>query len=90
MALCKTGQGIVDIRGSVGGVYFSRDKSGLHCAANPRTVHQRSDAQNKQRAAFTQARAYSKDERTVSYNIYRALNGLSMQDPPVDYQIPSL
>lgn len=36
MALIKTGQGITDIRGQMGGVYFSRDKTGLHERAMPR------------------------------------------------------
>lgn len=36
MALVKTGQGITDIRGQLGGVYFSRDKTGLHERAMPR------------------------------------------------------
>ncbi|GAI71354.1 unnamed protein product [marine sediment metagenome] len=38
MTLCKTGQGITDIRGGTGGVYFTRDRSGLHCAAKPRKI----------------------------------------------------
>lgn len=76
MSLIKTGQGITDIRGGFGGVYFHRDKSGLHSCSKPRTVHRRSAGQNKQRNCFTKARTYSKDERTVSYLIYRCLNGL--------------
>ena len=90
MALVRTGDGVTDIRGGFGGVYFSRDKSGLHCCAKPRRVHQETAAQRKQRAAFIQARAFSSDPRCVSYNIYRALNGLSMELPPTDYQIPHL
>jgi len=90
MALVKTGGGITDIRGGLGGVYFSRDKSGLHCSAKPRHVQQRSDAQNTQRSAFTQARAYSKIERYVSWNIYRILNGLSPTDPPWYFSISKL
>ncbi|MBA7611864.1 hypothetical protein ES703_19095 [subsurface metagenome] len=85
MALIRTGQGITDIRGGFGGVYFHRDKSGLHIAAKPRRVKQRTSAQNKQRNAFSVARAYSKVNRFVSYNIYRALNSLSPKDPPIDY-----
>jgi len=90
MATVKLGAGLTDISGSIGGVYFHRDKSGLHSCAKPRKVKNRSDAQQKQRAAFITARAYSKDERTVSYNIYRALNGLPMAEPPTDYTIPNL
>lgn len=90
MTLIKTGGGVTDIRGGFGGVYFHRDKSGLHSSSKPRTVHRRSAAQKKQRAAFIKARAYSKDERVVSYNIYRALNDLPMQDPPPDYNPPGL
>ncbi|MBA7477988.1 hypothetical protein ES707_13403 [subsurface metagenome] len=87
MSLIKTGGGVTDIRGGFGGVYFTRDKSGLHSSAKPRRVHQITDAQRKQRNAFIQARAYSTDPRVVSY---RALNGLPMADPPADYQIPGL
>ena len=82
--------GIVDIRGGLGGVYFHRDKSGLHSNSMPRKIRRRSTAQDLQRKAFVQARAYSTDPRTVSFNIYRALNGLPMADPPFDYQIPHL
>lgn len=90
MALIETGSGITDIRGGFGGVYFHRDKSGLHCCAKPRTVHRRSSLQDTQRRAFARARTFSKDNRTVSYNIYRALFGLPMALPPLDYQIPRL
>ena len=76
MALIRTGQGITDIRGGLGGVYFSRDKSGLHILPKPRRVSQRTTAQNKQRNAFTKARSFSTNNRVVSYNIYRALTGL--------------
>lgn len=90
MTLVKTGGGVTDIRGGFGGVYFTRDKSGLHSSAKPRTVRRLSSAQLKQRNAFRQARAFSTDPRVVSYNIYRALNGLPMEQPPADYQIPKL
>lgn len=90
MALIKTGGGIADIRGGFGGVYFTRDKTGLHCTAKPRRVQQRTSAQHKQRNAFSVARAYSKVNRVVSYNIYRALNNLAPKDPPIDYQPPGL
>jgi len=85
MALIRTGGGVTDLRGGFGGVYFTRDKSGLHTTAKPQRVKQRTSAQNKQRNAFSAARAFSKVNRTVSYNIYRALNSLSPKDPPVDY-----
>lgn len=81
MTLIKTGGGLTDIRGGFGGVYFHRDKSGLHSSAKPRTVHRRSAAQDLQRKAFTAARALSKDNRTVSYNIYRYLNDLPLAQP---------
>lgn len=90
MSLIKTGPGITDIRGGFGGVYFTRDKSGLHCSKQPRNIHRRTTDQDLQRKAFAKARAYSKDPRIVSYNIYRALNKLPMADPPPDYEIPKL
>lgn len=101
MTLCKPGQGVTDIRGGIGGVYFSRDKSGLHIARKPRVVHRRTTKQDKQRRAFTQARTYCRSQltadkpkdwlnRCVSYNIYRLLNDLNPQTPPIDYQIPTL
>lgn len=64
------------MRGPLGGVYFSRDRSGLHCLAKPRRVNQGTPAQQKQRNAFIKARTYTKDPRWVSYYIYRALNNL--------------
>jgi len=76
MSLIKTGQGITDIRGGLDGVYFTRDKSGLHCTTKPRRVHQITPAQRRQRNAFIKARTYTKDPRWVSYYIYRALNDL--------------
>ncbi len=87
MTLVRTGQGVTDIRGSLGGVYFTRDKFGLHCSAKPRRVDQGTPAQQKQRAAFIKARTFCRNElfadkpknwlnRCTSYNIYRALNDL--------------
>jgi len=90
MALVKCGNGITDIRGGCGGVYFTRDRSGLHVSAKPRIIQQRSPAQIKQRNAFISARQFSTDERTVSYNIYRALNNLPSAEPPLDYSIINL
>jgi len=87
MALCKTGDGVTDIRGGFGGVYFTRDKSGLHVSAKPRRVHQKTTGQQTQRNAFITARSYSTDPREVSYNIYRVLNGLAPGPVPDDYQI---
>lgn len=89
MSLIKCGQGITDIRGGMGGVYFHRDKSGLHSSTKPRTVYRRSAAQNIQRNAFIKTRTFCKNERfadkpkdwlnrCVSYNIYRALNDLDV------------
>lgn len=76
MALCRFGQGVVVMAGSVGGVYYHRDKSGSHCCSHPRKVKMRSPAQAAQRNAFARARAFSTDNRVVSYLIYRALNNL--------------
>lgn len=76
MTLVRTGQGVTDIRGGTGGVYFTRDKSGLHCAAKPRKIKKTSPQQRIQRNAFSKARTYSKDNRTVSYLIYLALNNI--------------
>lgn len=85
MALIRTGPGIVDIRGGFGGVYFHRDKYGLHSCSKPRNIQQRTAAQAKQRGAFSKSRSFSTDNRSVSYNIYRVLNNLTPQDPPIDY-----
>lgn len=82
MALITVGNGVTDIRGGLGGVYFTRDKGGLHCSAKPRRVHQRTEHQDRKRKAFSRARAFSKDNRTVSYNIFRAYWGLDMKEPP--------
>lgn len=90
MALVRTGGGITDIRGGLGGVYFSRDRFGLHSSSKPRNIHRRSADQDRQRRAFSKARAYSTDPRFVSYNIYRILNGLEPADPPPDFQIGTL
>lgn len=90
MTLIKTGLGISNITGGFGGVYFTRDNSGLHQTAKPRRVRQGTPAQVKQRNAFMKARTFCKDDRCVSYNIYRALNNLPLQQPPLDYQIPKL
>lgn len=38
MALIKTSNEIADIRGQLGGIYFTHDKSGLHISAMPRVV----------------------------------------------------
>jgi len=85
MALLQLGNMITDARGKVSGVYFSRDRSGLHCSVCPRVVKRRTPAQDKQRRAFTLARNFSTVNRTVSYNIYRALNNLGMKEPPLTY-----
>lgn len=90
MSLVKFGGGIVGITGTFAGQHFKRDRSGSHICRMQRRVRSRSSAQDKQRKAFVRARAFSTDNRVVSYNIYRALNGLPMQLPPFDYQIPHL
>lgn len=86
MALVQTGSGILDIRGGFGGVYFTRDNSGLHMTAKPRRVHQRTPHQDRKRKAFIQAREFSTNNRTVSYNILRAYWGLPMCEPPASYR----
>ncbi|MCK5616728.1 hypothetical protein KAR91_83475 [Candidatus Pacearchaeota archaeon] len=101
MSLIKTGGGVTDIRGGFGGVYFTRDKSGLHSSAKPRRVHQRTEAQGKQRGGFIAAQGYCRVEmsadkpknwliRCVSFNIYRAINGLSLEHPPTNYNPSTL
>jgi len=85
MALAKTGPEIVDIKGGLGGVYFHRDRFGLHCCSKPRNIQRRTPAQDAQRSAFSQARSFSTDNRSVSYNIYRVLNGLLPTEPPIDF-----
>jgi hypothetical protein len=101
MTLVKTGSGISDIRGSVSGSYFSRDKSGLHMSRHPRSIRRRSALQDKRRKAFIAARQFCRVDpnndgtksflnRCVSLNIYRIYNGLSPQTPPINYQPPSL
>lgn len=85
VALIKTSGGATDIRGGFGGVYFTRDKSGLHSTAKPRRVYQRTVHQDRKRKAFSRARSYSKVNRVVSYNIFRAYLDLPMADPPIDY-----
>lgn len=90
MALAKTGNGVTDISGSIAGNVFARDSSGLHVRSTPRHVNSPTPAQLNQRRAFARARAFSKDPRVVSYNIYRALNNLPLQNPPPDYQPPGL
>lgn len=52
MSLLKLGPDVSDITGKYGGVYFHRDKYGLHCSKNPRQVNQRTPAQMAQRKAF--------------------------------------
>jgi hypothetical protein len=39
MALAKTGNGITEIRGKFGGVYFKKDSAGQHIQAMPRHVY---------------------------------------------------
>lgn len=90
MSLVKYGDGVIEITGTIGGQHFKRDRSGSHCCRIQRRVRAKTAAQTKQRNAFIRARAFSTDNRVVSYNIYRALNGLSMKMPPPDYQIPHL
>ncbi len=86
MALIKSGGGVTDISGGFGGVYFHRDRFGLHTCRKPRTIQRRTTAQAIQRRAYALARNFSTDPRAVSYNIHRVLNGLAPQDPPADYR----
>jgi hypothetical protein len=76
MALIRTGPEISDIRGKLGGVCFTRDRSGLHCSASPRHIYRRTPAQSIQRSAFSRARSVAKTNRHVSYLIYLALNNM--------------
>lgn len=85
MTLIRVGQGVTDIRGGFGGVYFTRDKSGLHCSSKPRRVQGRTAHQDRKRKAFARARAFSKVNRTVSYNIFRAYADLPMKEAPSNY-----
>lgn len=82
MALVRCGNGLTDIRGSISGVYFHRDKSGLHCSTRPRIIYRKSLDQKVQRNAFIAARTLSTDNRTVSYLMYRYLNGLPITIVP--------
>ena len=86
MALIQTGNGIRDIRGGLGGVYFSRDSFGLHMLAKPRRVYQRTEHQDRKRKAFIKARSFSHNNRAVSWNILRAYWGLPMSEPPAYYR----
>lgn len=85
MALIRVGNGVTDIRGSFGGVYFTRDKFGLHCLPKPRRVHQRTEHQDRKRKAFSKARAFSTNNHEVGYNILRAYAGLDMKALPVKF-----
>jgi len=85
MALIKTNNLIGSVTGSISGITFKRDRSGLHMIALGRHVKQRTTAQNKQRNAFSIARGFSCVTREVAINIYRALSGLDPQSPPNDY-----
>lgn len=76
MTLVKPGDSVTDISGSIAGNVFTRDSSGLHVRSKPRRVKQCTPAQLIQRRAFAKARTHSKNNRTVSYLIYRALNNL--------------
>lgn len=79
MSLIKTGSGIVEIKGQLGGVYFHRDSSGLHENPKPRHIKKRTASQKAQRDAFAQARRFCNIQACISYNIYRVLNGLSLK-----------
>ncbi len=76
MSLVEHGDGIIKMQGTFAGQHFKRDRSGNHCSAMQRRVKSRTDAQAKQRNAFSKARRYTKDPRWVSYYIYQALNNL--------------
>lgn len=86
MALIKKSLAIESITGPCGGNTFKRDASGRHIVSKPRRVQGCSAAQRRQRNAFSIARAYSTDLRTLSYNIYRALAGLDPSEPPIDFK----
>ena len=85
MALIRLGNGVVDIKGQYAGTVFQRNSTGTHCSKKARKIKKRTPQQATQRRAFQRARAYSTQNRTVSYNIYRALSNLTMKQPPIDY-----
>lgn len=90
MALVTYGNGIINISGKLAGNIHQRDKSGHHITTAQRRVKSRSPTQMIQRRAFSRARSFSKVNRTVSYNIYRALNNLVLKEPPINYSPPHL
>jgi len=60
------------------GNVFTGDSSGKHIRAKPRRVKQRTPAQDLQRKAFSIARRFATDNRTLSYYIYCVLNGIDI------------
>lgn len=52
MAMVKLGNGIVDIRGGIGGIVFSKDRYCLHVHAKNRVVKRRSTLQRQRRNAY--------------------------------------
>lgn len=54
MALIKLGQGIIDIVGKLGSLYFHRGKSGLHLSKKPQRTKPPTGLQIAQRGFFSQ------------------------------------
>ena len=53
--MAKLGSGIVDIRGQIGGVVFTKDKSCLHINATGRYIQRKSTLTVKRRTAYRTA-----------------------------------
>jgi len=66
MALAKFGNGIIEMAGSQGGVYYHRDKSGSHVAAMPRKINRQPVvSQRNRRKAFRQCINYINKNTTA-------------------------
>lgn len=64
MGLVKTANPIIDIRGSVGGSIFSKDRSGLHMVSPKRAIRSDSTLQTRRRRAFVAANGSWKRDTT--------------------------
>jgi hypothetical protein len=79
MALARYGTGIVEIRGSLGGQYHSRDGSGNHISSQPRVIKRRTSLQKAQRDAFARARRFCDNYTCIKVNMFRMLNNLPLK-----------
>lgn len=66
MALIKTAPIVSDLRGSIGGVTFSRSRHGLTARRRVKPTRGASDSQSRARAAFSIATAYWRTDLTES------------------------